>query len=252
MGRTVVPGHQVADDSIKNADIASDAGISLSKLASIANSRILGRKSSGSGVIEELTVDEVLAFLSDNTSNDVSTSKHGLVPKAPNDTTKFLRGDGTWDVPAGGSLPSHFVRTSNFSVGSSSSWSNVTGMAFSAAANKKYLCHLFVLGYGASNGAVSTRINSPSGSLIAGVCYSVEDATYYYGSPPFLNTFARISNNAIAIGTGTANMKISASAMFTVETGGSSGDIRLQASNSAGTGQAYVNTGTFLIVQEIN
>jgi len=27
---------------------------------------------------------------------DVSISKHGFVPKAPNDTSKYLRGDGTW------------------------------------------------------------------------------------------------------------------------------------------------------------
>lgn len=39
---------------------------------------------------------------SDVTTNDVSTSKHGFAPKAPNDTTKFLRGDATWAVPAGG------------------------------------------------------------------------------------------------------------------------------------------------------
>lgn len=36
--------------------------------------------------------------LADNTTNDVSTTKHGFVPKAPNDTTKFLRGDATWSV----------------------------------------------------------------------------------------------------------------------------------------------------------
>lgn len=37
--------------------------------------------------------------LSDVTTDDVSTTKHGFAPKAPNDTTKFLRGDATWDVP---------------------------------------------------------------------------------------------------------------------------------------------------------
>ena len=42
---------------------------------------------------------------SDVTTNDVSITKHGFAPKAPNDTTKFLRGDGTWALPpAGGSL----------------------------------------------------------------------------------------------------------------------------------------------------
>lgn len=40
--------------------------------------------------------------LADNTTGDVSTSKHGFAPKAPNDTTKFLRGDATWAVPIGG------------------------------------------------------------------------------------------------------------------------------------------------------
>jgi len=40
----------------------------------------------------------------DITTNNVSTSKHGFAPKAPNDTTKFLRGDGTW-----ASLPSELV-----------------------------------------------------------------------------------------------------------------------------------------------
>ncbi len=41
-------------------------------------------------------VTEAMQVLADNTTQDVSTTKHGYVPKAPNDTTKFLRGDATW------------------------------------------------------------------------------------------------------------------------------------------------------------
>lgn len=37
--------------------------------------------------------------ISDVTTNDVSTSKHGFVPKAPNDSTKFLNGVGAFAVP---------------------------------------------------------------------------------------------------------------------------------------------------------
>lgn len=40
---------------------------------------------------------------SDITTNDCTTSKHGLTPKAPNDVTKFLNGLCAWSVPAGGS-----------------------------------------------------------------------------------------------------------------------------------------------------
>lgn len=48
--------------------------------------------------IKAASVTEAMQVLADNTTNDVSTSKHGYVPKAPNDTTKFLRGDATWAV----------------------------------------------------------------------------------------------------------------------------------------------------------
>jgi len=37
--------------------------------------------------------------LSDVTTGNVSTSAHGFAPKAPNSTTQWLRGDGTWNTP---------------------------------------------------------------------------------------------------------------------------------------------------------
>ena len=37
---------------------------------------------------------------SDVTTNNVTSSKHGFAPKAPNDVTKFLDGTGSWSVPA--------------------------------------------------------------------------------------------------------------------------------------------------------
>lgn len=42
------------------------------------------------------TVYEADLDFSDITTADVSISEHGLCPKAPNDTAKFLRGDATW------------------------------------------------------------------------------------------------------------------------------------------------------------
>lgn len=48
------------------------------------------------------TVTDANLSTSDVTTNDVSITKHGFAPKAPNDTTKFLRGDGTWAAPAAG------------------------------------------------------------------------------------------------------------------------------------------------------
>ena len=54
--------------------------------------------------VKDNDITEVDIGLSDNTTNDVSISKHGFVPKAPNDTAKFLRGDAAWAaLPAAGS-----------------------------------------------------------------------------------------------------------------------------------------------------
>ena len=48
-------------------------------------------------------VTDALILTSDIITNNVSITKHGFVPKAPNQTTNFLRGDGTWaDTPATG------------------------------------------------------------------------------------------------------------------------------------------------------
>lgn len=52
------------------------------------------------GGAQAIKIDD-LAVPDDNTDLDVSITKHGLTPKAPNDTAKFLRGDGTWAAVGG-------------------------------------------------------------------------------------------------------------------------------------------------------
>lgn len=52
-----------------------------------------------SGGADAIKLDD-LAAPDNNTDLDVSITVHGLCPKAPNDTTKYLRGDGSWQVPA--------------------------------------------------------------------------------------------------------------------------------------------------------
>lgn len=58
-----------------------------------------------SGGADAVKLDE-LAAPTDVTTLDVSATAHGLTPKFPNNTTTFLRGDGTYAAPpAGGSPP---------------------------------------------------------------------------------------------------------------------------------------------------
>lgn len=54
-----------------------------------------------SGGSDTIKLDD-LAAPDDNTDLDVSNSAHGLTPKLPNDSTKFLDGTGTYTVPTSG------------------------------------------------------------------------------------------------------------------------------------------------------
>ncbi len=56
-----------------------------------------------SGVMTNVTgLPEGGLSLTNITTNDVSTSKHGFIPILPNDATKFINGLGAWTVPSGG------------------------------------------------------------------------------------------------------------------------------------------------------
>ena len=56
-------------------------------------------------------VAETDMTLSDVTTQNVSTSKHGFAPKAPNDSTKFLDGTGAYSVPAASGVSSFNARS---------------------------------------------------------------------------------------------------------------------------------------------
>jgi len=57
-----------------------------------------------SGGSDDIKLDD-LATPDDNTDLDATTSAHGLLPKLGGGTTNFLRADGSWAAPAGGSSP---------------------------------------------------------------------------------------------------------------------------------------------------
>lgn len=65
-------------------------------IASFANANHNHQDSAGGGTLAESAL-----ALTDVTTNDVSITKHGFVPKAPNNTSTYLRGDGTWATITG-------------------------------------------------------------------------------------------------------------------------------------------------------
>lgn len=58
--------------------------------------------SSWTTYITEVSETNITSVLTDVTTGNVSTSKHGYAPKLPNDATKYLDGTGAYSVPSGG------------------------------------------------------------------------------------------------------------------------------------------------------
>lgn len=93
----------------------------------------------GSG---DVTITDANLSTSDITTNNVSTLKHGFVPKASGVTTNYLRGDGSWaDIPnpSGWSIIS---KSANQDVTNSAVLTDDTELQFSVVANGRYMCEL--------------------------------------------------------------------------------------------------------------
>lgn len=75
-----------------------------SMLSTVATSTFKGRTTAGTGNVEDLTSTQATALLNNFVGDSGSGGTKGLVPApATGDATKFLKGDGTWGTPSGGS-----------------------------------------------------------------------------------------------------------------------------------------------------
>ena len=73
--------------------------ITLAMMAQIATASFMGRITASTGNVEVLSATQATSLLDTFTSG-----AKGLVPSSGGGTTNFLRADGTWAAPAGGSL----------------------------------------------------------------------------------------------------------------------------------------------------
>ena len=95
-------------------------------------------KNSAAGLLSggNTVVEGDLALTNITTAN-VSITKHGFAPIAPNDTAQFLRGDGSWSA-----LPASTIQiasaTSQFDKTNSSTLANVTGLTATLVAGSTY------------------------------------------------------------------------------------------------------------------
>jgi hypothetical protein len=122
-----------------SATIAASA-VTYAKIQNVTASRILGNNGPSPAAPEELTGAEVTAMLS-----AFSSGAQGVAPASGGGTTNFLRADGTWAAPGGGSDPWTYVKLGSNFVTSLATNANVTGLSFTPSANLTYVVEGFFL-----------------------------------------------------------------------------------------------------------
>ena len=123
------------------------------------------------------SITENALSLSDVTTDDVSTSKHGFCPKLPNDNSKFLNGVGAWAVPSGGGGSAIMVGHTSFNPADSqtyyfgmgiynvpSSDSSSFGIRAPRAGTVKYINLINTVGTTGSDEDVTIKIRKNGGA----------------------------------------------------------------------------------------
>lgn len=103
--------------------------------------------------------------------NAFTSALKGLVPASGGGTTNFLRADGTWAAPGGGSDPWTYVKLGSDFVTGNTTNDNVTGFNFTPAANKTYVIEgQFFLRTATATVGARPGVSFPTG-LTDSVCY---------------------------------------------------------------------------------
>jgi hypothetical protein len=123
---TLTVGTLAADVTITLPSTTSTLVISTDSRLSDARTPTAHATSHNSGGSDVLHIDTIGAG-TDITTNNVSTTKHGLVPKAPNVATQFLDGTGVWSTPAG-SGGGEANTASNFGSVGTGVWKDKSGV----------------------------------------------------------------------------------------------------------------------------
>lgn len=272
MALTQLPGNQVKDSSLKNADIASDAAIDITKLAlptslpekatPVDADVFTGSDSVASNVWKKFTWANIKATLKTyfdtlygSMNNPMTASGDIIYGGTSGAPTRLAKGTDAQvltlasGVPAWASAGGGFSlvnRETNFDT-SSSSYVDVTGMTLSVTANKKYLLLLSFLGkgYDASN-RIEVQLTFPANASLGGNAtgfYRLSATSYFVIGVQYAST--PVVLNGYSEGT------YSYHGIFILNVGATAGSLTLQVKNRDAGGQnVTVYAGTNMSLTE--
>lgn len=181
--------------------IDNDA-VTYAKIQNIsATSRVIGRKSSGSGDAEECTLSEILDFVGSAAQGDILYRGASTWTRLGAGTSgQFLRTNGAAANPSWNSVPVETgVITSNY-TDSTGTLGNVTGMSFSLAANERVTAIFSGLwGTQTTNSGFRYDITGPASPtyVLYNVAHGITQTAFRSGdgATAFSTAFVEVSGN---------------------------------------------------------
>lgn len=191
------------------------------------------------------TLSDATISVTDITTNNVSTSAHGFMVKAPNDVTQVFRGDAAWSSIG---VPVYARVTGSNATTSSTSLVDITGLSIALAANCVYEIEVCLL---TGTSAVTTGTKY-------GVNYSAAGAAVFAGYNGTTTDTSNVTNRMTALNTGTSTfMTTSASTNGSfllkgiVTTGANTGNVTAQHLKvTSGTSTVFI--GSYMKITRIS
>lgn len=194
-----------------------------------ATSRILGRKSSGAGVIEELTLSEVMDFIGSATAGDIlyrGASSWARLPKGTDGQVLTLAsGLPSWANASGGATILTAVKTANETVSNSTTYQDDDHLTLPVQANSNYLVEVgiflstttnnqepkvqFVMPTGATiDGGIFSQISPPLDGLMYPYAATITSAVFNNGIENYQGTYYEIITAYLSVGSNAGTFKI--------------------------------------------
>lgn len=145
-------------DALDGVESASDATSSLSDIGALGGHNDGDGDDEDDGWVGPTNVGESMLVLVDSTVADVTTGRHGLTPKLPNDATKYLDGSGAYSVPAGSSSEwtSSVQTTGDQTVTNSSTLVDSAELVIALSTTSAYLVEFLII-YSGTNAATDFK-----------------------------------------------------------------------------------------------